>query len=192
MSRQPRGRSTPLRAIEVPPALHASDKTERPSGGPPRWRSIVLGTYASCDALRAALHAAGMEIGDLAEAALDQLDLPRPGGATEIDLVAQTGIELGITAENTTLGEIVERAGRVGLALCPAEVGPQLRLQYRNQRPGEFLRIAMAPIATARAEVGFTVGNGGAGLLLIGGDGRLEAPVASILRYVFVSPRTAA
>jgi hypothetical protein len=181
-----------MRAIEVPPVLRASDNTERPSGSAPRWRSIVLGTYASCDALRAALHAAGMEVGDLAEAALDQLDLPRPGGATEVDLAVRTGRELGVTAENTTLGEIAEHAGRVGLALCPAEVGPQLRLQYHKQPPGEFLRIAMVPVATERAAVGLTVGNGGAGLLLIGGDGRLEAPVASILRYVFVSPRAAA
>ena len=37
---------------------------------------------------------------------------------------------------------------------------------------GEFLNIAMHPVARYTGElVDFTVGNGGAGLLLIGGDG---------------------
>ena len=36
--------------------------------------------------------------------------------------------------------------------LCPAEVGPELRLHYRNQPVGEALNIAMKPIATYGGE----------------------------------------
>jgi hypothetical protein len=45
------------------------------------------------------------------------------------------------------------------------------RLQYLNQPLGEFLHIAMVPIAGRGGEpTDLTVANGGAGLVLIGGD----------------------
>jgi hypothetical protein len=154
------------------------------AGSVPTWKTIALGTCRSVTELHAALKAAGMNIGDLAEEALDQLTLA--GEAMQVDLVVRSGVELGITAEDTTLAEAAERAKAVGLALCPAEVGPQLRLQYPDQPLGEFLRIAMAPLATEHGAVGFTVGNGGAGLLLIGNDSHPDRPLAAILHFVFV------
>jgi len=63
-------------------------------------------------------------------------------------------------------------------------VGPVLRLAYLNQPRGEFLRVAMRPISLySGGLVAFTLGNDGARLLLIGGDGRSEviAPGASSL-----------
>jgi hypothetical protein len=78
---------------------------------------------------------------------------------------------------------------QVGLELCPAEVGPLLRLQYVNQPVGEFLHIAMQPIATYRGDLtDLTVANGGAGLLLIGGDGSPDLKLHSTIKFVFVRP----
>jgi hypothetical protein len=79
---------------------------------------------------------------------------------------------------------------QLGLELCPAEVGPQLRLEYLNQPVGEFLHIAMRPVATYRGDlVDLTVANGGAGLILIGGDGSPELNLHSNVKFVFVRPQ---
>ena len=49
---------------------------------------------------------------------------------------------------------------------------PALRLNYLDQPLGKFLHIAMRPVAPYTGElVDFSVGNAGAGLILIGGDG---------------------
>jgi hypothetical protein len=66
---------------------------------------------------------------------------------------------------------------------------PKLRLHYVNQPLGEFLHIAMQPVATWRGElVDLTVGNGGAGLLLLGGDGSPDLTLHSRVKFVFVRP----
>ena len=49
--------------------------------------------------------------------------------------------------QNATLDEIYKKAEEVGLELCPPEVGPHLRLNYKNQPLNEGVRIAMKPIS---------------------------------------------
>ena len=63
----------------------------------------------------------------------------------EISLVRVSVEELGFK-EGATHESICRRAQALGLDLCPAEVGPQLRLQYKNQPKGQFLLIGMLPI----------------------------------------------
>jgi hypothetical protein len=55
--------------------------------------------------------------------------------------VAELGFKIGATYRNLCL-----RAKEIGLTLCPSEVGPQLRLQYKDQPSGECLNIGMEPI----------------------------------------------
>jgi hypothetical protein len=50
------------------------------------------------------------------------------------------------------------RAVALGFELCPGEVGPALRLNYVDQPPGDFLHIAMKPVAKYNgALINFTV-----------------------------------
>jgi hypothetical protein len=71
-------------------------------------------------------------------------------------------------------------------------VAPQLRLQYSDQPLGEFL-VAMEPIETWKGEpIILTVANGGAGLVILGRDGRANAPIPVGSRFLFVRPNDAA
>jgi hypothetical protein len=67
---------------------------------------------------------------------------------TDVKLAVLSAAELGVESDESSLSDVYERARRVGLELCPAEVGLQLRLEYRNQPLGEALDIAMEPVAT--------------------------------------------
>jgi hypothetical protein len=65
--------------------------------------------------------------------------------STSLDLVRVSVAKLGFKRGATTQ-QIYEHAKELGLELCPAEVGPQLRLQYADQPRGEDLFIGMEPI----------------------------------------------
>jgi hypothetical protein len=154
------------------------------------WKRITLGTYKGVNGVRDALDAANIRVG----ASADEI-LGRPGfhfSKTRIpmDLVVLTAVDLGLEKGSWPLRDIYRRAVQLGLELCPAEVGPQLRLEYLNQPVGEFLHIAMRPVATYRGDlVDLTVANGGAGLILIGGDGSPELNLHSSVKFVFVRPQ---
>lgn len=60
----------------------------------------------------------------------------------EYNLVRFTVADLGYP-DGATTEEIYARAEKLGLNLCPAEVGPQLRLQSSSH---EWMLIAMEPI----------------------------------------------
>ena len=97
--------------------------------------------------------------------------------------------DLGVESDRASLAEVYQRAGQAGLEPCPAEVGPQLRLDYRNQPLGEALDIAMEPVATYGGEPTIlTLANWGTGLLLIGRDGRPESTVFRKSHFVFALP----
>jgi len=55
--------------------------------------------------------------------------------------VAELGLEGGVTTQ-----EIYNRAKELGLSLCPAEVGPQLRAQWPDQPFGDTTLIGMKAI----------------------------------------------
>ena len=154
------------------------------------WKTITLGAFTNSFALRNALDAAGCGIGDLAEEILARPAFTLASSKTEVDLVAVSAADLGLAVESTSLKDIYSRAEKLGLSLAPAEVGPELRLQYFKQPTGEFLNIGMRPITTWNGDlVIFTVANGGAGLILIGKNAGAETQIPASSTFLFVRPR---
>lgn len=71
------------------------------------------------------------------------------GEKKNLKLVSFSVESLGFPNGATTK-EIFEKAKKFGLELAPAEVGPQMRLQYQDQSMGEWLLLAMEPITDSR------------------------------------------
>ena len=170
----------------------------------PIWKTITVGGSKGVNAFRVAIEAAPcpMTIGDDADEALGRPAFPFVKTPFELDLVVLSTFDLGFGDETSrndpelaasvdvSLHDIYARAITLGFELCPAEVGPALRLNYLNQPLDEFLRIAMKPVALySGALVAFTVGNGGASLLLGGRNGHPDVEVPGATRFVFVRPR---
>jgi hypothetical protein len=156
----------------------------------PKW--ITLGTYQDIDDLREALQRRHVKIGISASAILNSPEFKLSTTETELKLITASAADLGFGDEGAPLAAIHARARALGLELCPAEVGPQLRLRYRNQPIGEALHIAMNPIATGADTIAyFMVANGGAGPLLIGGEPDPERIMAAATQFVFVLPQPA-
>jgi hypothetical protein len=153
------------------------------------WRTITLGTYKGVDAYRDALDLARIKIGVSADEILGRPAFPYATTKTDVELAVLSAADLGVVESESSLADVYKRARQVGLELCPAEVGPQLRLDYRNQPLGEALDIAMEPVATYSGDPTIlTLVNWGTGLLLIGRDGRSESMVNRISRFVFALP----
>jgi hypothetical protein len=155
----------------------------------PVWKRITLGTHKGVNAVRDALDAHNIRVGESADEILGRPAFRFSKTRTPLDLVVLTALDLGFAKGSWSLAEIYRRAAQLGLELCPAEAAPQLRLEYLNQPIGEFLHIAMPPVATYGGDlVDLTVGNGGAGLILIGGDGSPDLKLHSSVKFVFVRP----
>ncbi len=132
------------------------------------WKTIKLGTgglKTSADFL-AALKEQKFQTSDWAKDILGKSEFTVATQETEVDLVVVTVAELGFK-ENAIRSDIYRRAQELGLDLCPAEVGPQLRLQYQDQPKGEWLIIAMNPITDSGGDLHvFNVAHDGLGLWL--------------------------
>ena len=111
------------------------------------WRRTTLGSYKGVDAYRDALDAAKIKIGDAADEILGRPAFPYVSGKMDVELTVVSAAELGVESKSA-LADVYNRARQLGLVLCPAEVGPQLRLDYRDQPLGESLIIAMEPVNT--------------------------------------------
>jgi hypothetical protein len=118
----------------------------------PSFRAVTIGALPSHEAYRAALKA-GHKISDYADQILSRITVaPAP---VTLDLVVLTIKEI-TGKDKATRVEIYEAAlARGDVDLCPAEVGPALRLQYGDQPMNEWLFVAMEPL---------TVSGGGLGL----------------------------
>jgi len=168
-------------AVELHPGPRVPPFGGKTTANIPIWRTVALGTYKTIDALRDALDAERIQVGDRADEILGRPAFNLSKIRRDARLVVLAVSDLGFE-EGASLADIYARARQLGFELCPAEVGPQLRL-------GEFLHIAMAPIARYGGEpTDLTVANGGAGLILIAGDAHPDFVMPSTMRFVFIGP----
>lgn len=111
----------------------------------PTWRRIKIGTHKSVEELVMAIEAKGFKIDGMARYISKNVALAEK--VSEVELVRVTLRELDFERGAATCKDIYDRAISFSLSLCPAEVGLQLRLQYEDQRRGEWLSVAMEHIA---------------------------------------------
>jgi len=108
-----------------------------------RTMTVTLGTHQNAEGYRHGLNAADCSVNGWACDILDRIAFSFM--IRVVNLVVCSAIELGF-AKGATSKDICEAGKRIGLRLCPAEVGPALRLQYRDQPVNESLVIAMDPV----------------------------------------------
>jgi hypothetical protein len=92
------------------------------------------------------LLAKGFVIYDIAKEILQKTPFSKEN--KEYNLVSFSVENLGFPNGATTQ-EIYQKATELGLEICPAEVGPLLRLNYPDQPNGEYLWVAMESIITS-------------------------------------------
>jgi hypothetical protein len=95
--------------------------------------------------LEAELEKAGNKISDYAKFMLNSKDFTIQKKPEPADLVRLKVRDL-FPDKNPTTDELYKKAQEIGLELCPAEVGPHLRLNYKNQPLNEWFSVAMKPI----------------------------------------------
>ncbi len=149
------------------------------------WKTIKLGNYKNADEFRKALKKNGFKTGDWANDILDKPAFTVAGAEEEIQLVNVSVADLGFKNGATYKG-ICAKAKELGLELCPNEVGPQLRLQYKDQPKGEHLCIAMEPITDSFGNLSiFHVGHDDDVLWLYGYYGYSVPFWSAYYRFVF-------
>lgn len=150
------------------------------------WKAITIGTFADPLKLRNELDRRGCSVGSQAAEILARPTFTTSSQRANVELVNLSPAQLGFASDTVTLANIYARAQQLGFELAAAEIGPQLRIQYFDQPIGEFLIIGMVPIKTWSGEpIVLNVANGGAGLILIGQDGRAEANIPVTSRFIF-------
>ena len=108
---------------------------------------------------------------------------------SKLNLVLLTVKELGFE-NGATYKEICDKAKSLGLELCPAETGIQLRLQYLDQPNYEWNYIAMEPITDSDGDLRrFNVERDDNDLWLHSDDGRSDRFWHSGDRFVFSLPQ---
>ncbi len=152
----------------------------------PTFKTIKLGTLKDVAAIRKAIVDAGGHIGDWTNDLLGKDAFTVATKETEVKLVVASVAELGFK-DGAKYSDICQRAKQLGLDLCPAEVGPQLRLQHTDQSNGEQLRIAMEPITDSDGNLGvFLVAHADSELYLFSLSGQPDSFWCGSDRFVFI------
>ena len=154
------------------------------------WKTIKLGTgIKDANGFRQAIKNAEMRISDWANDIIGKPEFVVIAGEMEVDLVKVTVGELGFK-DGARRDQIYDRVKELGLEICPPEVGPQLRLQYKDQPLDEWILIGMEPIRSSGGVLGvFGVEHNDVGFWLGGDYGGPDDVWRTDCQWVFVRPR---
>jgi hypothetical protein len=132
------------------------------------WKTIKLGTgLKTANDFRYALKESNIIFDDWGRDIFNCTGFSVESKETTLDLIIVSVSELGFET-GATRKEIYKRAKEFGLDLCPAEAGPQLRLQYLDQINGLItskLVIGMQPV-TDKIDLSYMF------TVIAGGDGK--------------------
>ncbi|MBI4812454.1 hypothetical protein HY798_03390 [Candidatus Falkowbacteria bacterium] len=113
-----------------------------------KFKNIILGSGPkTANEFERGIKSEGHKISDWAKDILKKINFENIKEKTEAELIILSAASLGFK-NGATMQEIYEKAKKLGLELCPAEVGPEFRLQYKKdeQSKGEYLFIGMEPM----------------------------------------------
>lgn len=118
------------------------------------WRTVKFGTrLKDASAFQREFKSNGLLIFDRARNILGQPGfVAKVSNVAEVDIVKMSVGDLGFPS-GAQYVRICARAIELGLRLCTARVGPELRLQYKDQPMHECLCVAMEPISHTNGEL---------------------------------------
>ncbi len=124
------------------------------------WSTLKLGTrLVTATDFCKAINNTGMKIDSWAIRMLGGPEFTVATQPCEVNLVVKSVVDLGFQ-DRARYDQVCAEAIEQGLKLCPAEVGPQLRLQYSEQKCREVLIIAMEGVRNSTGGLDiFTVGH---------------------------------
>jgi hypothetical protein len=128
----------------IPSGLETFSATPVLPEGAIRLPDLAIGGRTAKQ-LESSLASEGFRIGDWARSMLRSRDFTTLPEEQTLNLVRVKVADLGL-AGNPTTDQIYAKANDLGLDLCPAEVGPQLRLAYKDQPMDEWLYVGMKQI----------------------------------------------
>jgi len=168
----------------ITPVKNSGKKVQGIKPAWPTWKTIHLGTHKSAKDLRQALvDDEYIRVTPEGDDLLKQVKVASK--PTEVDIVVVTVAELGFP-NGANRAQIYKKALSLGLRLCPAEVGPQLRLQYMDQPIWEYIIVGMEPMTFFDGRLWvFGVVNGPIGRGLYSYDGFASRFWSGRYRWVF-------
>lgn len=115
-----------------------------------RRQSIEIGGKTK-EQLQNEMKQAEVSISSYAEDMIKSPDFTTLPMAQTLDTVRLKVGDLGLTGYPTT-DQVYRKAQELGLDLCPAEIGPHLRLQYTDQPMGEWFYVGMKQIVDSNGD----------------------------------------
>jgi hypothetical protein len=105
-----------------------------------RAQKLEIGGQGKAELL-SSLHERGTQLNRYAQILFDDPAFTTCDSSRWVIATQITGAELGLM-DGATSAQIFARASSVGLALCPLELAPRLRLQLLDQAEGPYLTVA--------------------------------------------------